>query len=60
MAHLFRMTKGVGWTGKRNHSGLPLRREEFVMARSIIHPGEHLAEAMQLDKGLSRTEWNSL
>src|SRR5882762_2042346 len=44
MADLFRMDEGDLGSGKRNDRRLSLRQ---TMARSAIHPGEHLSDALQ-------------
>src|SRR3989304_3703438 len=53
MANLFRMAEQVARSGQRRDSRLPLMRN--TMARSAIHPGEHLAEQLR-ELGMSAAE----
>src|SRR6202163_2250484 len=53
MADLFRMARGIARPDQRRDYGLSLRRR--TMARTPIHPGEHLAEELK-ELGLSAAE----
>src|SRR4051812_29748441 len=53
MANLLRMAGWFAWTGRRRNRRLPLRTT--TMARTPIHPGEHLAEQLE-ELGMSAAE----
>src|SRR5258708_28896566 len=53
MANLLRMARDIGWAGERRDRRLPLG--DRPMARTPIHPGEHLAEELK-ELGIAAAE----